>query len=162
PAQDQLREELQTLQNSGKEPSAAEMKVWKRNKWVQASKIIYLSVATGPKFSPEGRKKLLTSFSPDMRQLDPATGRPRWEEAECKEYSGESKGAVQAPGCLHPLMRVREEFRNILIGMGFEEMPTNNFVESSFWNFDALFQPQQHPARDAHDTFFCSHPELSQ
>ena len=33
-------------------------------------------------------------------------------------------------------------------------MPTNRFVESSFWNFDALFQPQQHPARDAHDTFF--------
>jgi len=27
-------------------------------------------------------------------------------------------------------------------------------VESSFWNFDALFQPQSHPARDAHDTFF--------
>lgn len=38
----------------------------------------------------------------------------------------------------------------------FTEMPTNNFVESSFWNFDALFQPQQHPARDAHDTFFVS------
>ena len=36
----------------------------------------------------------------------------------------------------------------------FSEMPTNNFVESSFWNFDSLFQPQQHPARDAHDTFF--------
>lgn len=36
----------------------------------------------------------------------------------------------------------------------FEEMPTNKYVESSFWNFDALFQPQQHPARDAHDTFF--------
>ena len=35
-------------------------------------------------------------------------------------------------------------------------MPTNNYVESSFWNFDALFQPQQHPARDAHDTFFLS------
>ena len=31
-------------------------------------------------------------------------------------------------------------------------MPTNNFVESSFWNFDALFQPQQHPARDAWKT----------
>ena len=36
----------------------------------------------------------------------------------------------------------------------FSEMPTNNFIESSFWNFDALFQPQQHPARDQHDTFF--------
>lgn len=41
------------------------------------------------------------------------------------------------------------------------QMPTNNFVESSFWNFDALFQPQQHPARDAHDTFFVSHPKTS-
>jgi phenylalanyl-tRNA synthetase alpha subunit len=42
----------------------------------------------------------------------------------------------------------------ILLLFRFEEMPTNKFVESSFWNFDALFQPQQHPARDAHDTFF--------
>lgn len=35
-------------------------------------------------------------------------------------------------------------------------MPTNKYVESSFWNFDSLFQPQQHPARDSHDTFFVS------
>jgi phenylalanyl-tRNA synthetase alpha chain len=40
-------------------------------------------------------------------------------------------------------------------------MPTNNYIESSFWNFDALFQPQQHPARDAHDTFFMSDPALT-
>ena len=40
-------------------------------------------------------------------------------------------------------------------------MPTNNYIENSFWNFDALFQPQQHPARDAHDTFFLSEPALS-
>ncbi|CAF0827023.1 unnamed protein product [Didymodactylos carnosus] len=43
----------------------------------------------------------------------------------------------------------------------FTEMPTNNYVESSFWNFDALFTPQQHPARDAHDTFFLSDPAKS-
>ncbi|XP_021999885.1 phenylalanine--tRNA ligase alpha subunit, cytoplasmic-like [Helianthus annuus] len=43
----------------------------------------------------------------------------------------------------------------IFLQMGFEEMPTNNYVESSsFWNFDALFQPQQHPARDSHDAYF--------
>lgn len=42
--------------------------------------------------------------------------------------------------------------------MGFSEMPTNRFVESSFWNFDALFVPQKHPARDAQDTFFVSQP----
>jgi len=33
-------------------------------------------------------------------------------------------------------------------------MHTEKYVESSFWNFDSLFQPQQHPARDMHDTFF--------
>jgi len=45
--------------------------------------------------------------------------------------------------------------------MGFEEMETNKYVENSFWNFDSLFQPQAHPARDAHDTFFVSHPAAS-
>ena len=40
-------------------------------------------------------------------------------------------------------------------------MPTNNYVSTSFWNFDSLFQPQQHPARDAHDTFFVKSPAKS-
>lgn len=35
-------------------------------------------------------------------------------------------------------------------------MPTSKYVESSFWNFDALFVPQQHPARDLQDTFYLS------
>ncbi len=61
--------------------------------------------------------------------------------------------ALLHPPALRPL-QVRTQFRKIFTQMGFEEMPTNNYVESSFWNFDALFQPQQHPARDAHDTFF--------
>ena len=55
-------------------------------------------------------------------------------------------------------MKVRSMFREIFLQMGFEEMQTNKFVESSFWNFDALYQPQQHPARDEHDTFFVKTP----
>ena len=31
-------------------------------------------------------------------------------------------------------------------------------METGFWNFDALFVPQQHPARDQQDTFFISDP----
>ena len=65
-------------------------------------------------------------------------------------------GVPPSAGGLHPLLKVREEYRNIFLELGFEEMPTNSFVENGFWNFDALFQPQQHPARDAHDTFFLS------
>jgi len=35
------------------------------------------------------------------------------------------------------------------------------FVDSGFWNFDALFVPQQHPARDLQDTFYVSDPPLA-
>ena len=56
-------------------------------------------------------------------------------------------------------MKTRDQFKKILTEMGFEEMKTDRYVESSFWNFDALFQPQAHPARDAHDTFFVSDPK---
>lgn len=40
-------------------------------------------------------------------------------------------------------------------------MPTQSFVESGFWCFDALFVPQQHPARDLQDTFYLSDPSHS-
>lgn len=42
----------------------------------------------------------------------------------------------------------------LIIGSSFTEMPTNKFVESAFWNFDAMFVPQQHPAREMQDTFY--------
>ncbi len=76
-----------------------------------------------------------------------------WAKKPFKKLTLDALGE-NAGGHLHPLMKVRTAFRELLLGMGFEEMPTDRWVESSFWNFDALFQPQQHPARDAHDTFF--------
>ena len=37
-------------------------------------------------------------------------------------------------------------------------LKSSSFVDTGFWNFDALFVPQQHPARDMQDTFFVSYP----
>ncbi|CAG0897616.1 unnamed protein product [Darwinula stevensoni] len=82
-----------------------------------------------------------------------------WKTLNLKPYNFNALGAPLTKGHLHPLMKVRAEFRQIFLEMGFTEMPTNNYVESSFWNFDTLFQPQQHPSRDAQDTFFVSDPE---
>ncbi|XP_062874950.1 phenylalanine--tRNA ligase alpha subunit [Trichomycterus rosablanca] len=84
-----------------------------------------------------------------------------WKEKKFKPYNFEAMGVAPECGHLHPLMKVRTQFRQIFLEMGFTEMPTNNFIESSFWNFDSLFQPQQHPARDQHDTFFLSDPAVS-
>lgn len=83
----------------------------------------------------------------------------KWRSANFKKYNFAAKGLPISFGALHPLLKVREEFRTALLEMGFAEMETNQYVESSFWNFDSLFQPQQHPARDAHDTFFLREPK---
>lgn len=85
-----------------------------------------------------------------------------WKTTSFKPYNFEALGQSSLAGCLHPLLKVRTDIRQIFLEMGFTEMPTNNYVESSFWNFDALFQPQQHPARDSHDTFFLNDPKGSE
>jgi len=46
-----------------------------------------------------------------------------------------------------------EYAKRIWIELGFREM-SGTLTETSFWNFDALFTPQDHPAREMHDTFF--------
>lgn len=53
----------------------------------------------------------------------------------------------------HPLRDVIDEVREIFVGLGFSEIIGNN-IQSSFWNFDALFTPQDHPAREMQDTFY--------
>ena len=50
--------------------------------------------------------------------------------------------------------------KKIWLDMGFKEM-TGNLVHTQFWNFDALFVPQDHPAREMQDTFFVKgHKEI--
>ncbi|VVC04362.1 Phenylalanine--tRNA ligase alpha subunit [Candidatus Bilamarchaeum dharawalense] len=53
----------------------------------------------------------------------------------------------------HPITQITKKIKTIMTEMGFEEME-GDLVESSFWNFDALFQPQDHPARELADTFY--------
>lgn len=109
-------------------------------------------VSKGPNFSTS-----LVKADADLTPEMIADG--SWRTRAFKKVNLESLGAPVEGGSLHPLLKVRAEYREIFLQMGFEEMPTNQFVESSFWNFDALFQPQQHPARDMHDTFFLTEPE---
>lgn len=114
--------------------------------------VIHYLLKKGPQFTTRISKPE-TDLTPEML----ATG--DWRKRQFKAYNFNALGAALDSGHLHPLLKVRSEFRSILLEMGFSEMPTNRFVESSFWNFDALYVPQKHPARDAQDTFFMSHPE---
>ncbi|KXX75259.1 Phenylalanine--tRNA ligase alpha subunit [Madurella mycetomatis] len=123
----------------------------KKRKLLKMQKVISFRISKGPKFALEIVKEE-TDLTAEML----ASG--SWKTATFKPYNFDAKGADQHPGALHPLNKVRHEFRQIFLGMGFTEMPTNQFVESGFWNFDTLFVPQQHPARDLQDTFYVSDP----
>lgn len=57
----------------------------------------------------------------------------------------------------HPLKETINEIREIFVTLGFSEI-SGNLSQSSFWNFDALFTPQDHPAREMQDTFYIDSP----
>ncbi|XAR55438.1 Phenylalanine--tRNA ligase [Bertholletia excelsa] len=131
-----------------------EIDALKRRKLIASHTWKGYSVRNGPSYARQ-RKKFVTDLTRENLQ------RGDWKEMEFKEYNFSAKGQPLEGGHLHPLLKVRQQFKMIFLQMGFEEMPTNNFVESSFWNFDALFQPQQHPARDSHDAFFLHVPSTT-
>ncbi|PQE27176.1 hypothetical protein CJF32_00000141 [Rutstroemia sp. NJR-2017a WRK4] len=152
--QDTTREQLQVIKDTRTHSDAKVMAELKKRKLVKMQKVISFEISKGPKFALEMVKEE-TDLTADML----ASG--AWKTAAFKPYNFKALGADQNAGALHPLNKVRHEFRQIFFEMGFEEMPTNRFVETGFWNFDALFVPQQHPARDLQDTFYISDPKTA-
>ncbi|GAB1610043.1 phenylalanine--tRNA ligase alpha subunit-like [Argonauta hians] len=150
--QDKVQETLQQLQSlSVTDLPDSQCKDFKKRKLIVESKVNSFVVSKGPNFTLKISKPEI-DLTPEMI----ASG--SWQTFQFKPYNFNARGVLPQSGHLHPLLKVRQQYMKIFLEMGFSEMATNNFVESSFWNFDALFQPQQHPARDAHDTFFVSDP----
>ncbi|KAJ3017136.1 hypothetical protein HKX48_003690 [Thoreauomyces humboldtii] len=130
------------------------VKELKKQKCVAPVKTVSYRVLKGKNFTTDVKKEETDVTEEMLKSGD-------WKTATFKKYNFNAEGVQPRSGSLHPLLKVREEYRQIFLELGFSEMPTAKYVESSFWNFDALFQPQQHPARDAHDTFFLSDPATS-
>ncbi len=81
-----------------------------------------------------------------------------WKEARLKEYDIKAKPPKVYPGKLQMYAEFLDEVREILVGLGFEEVK-GPYVEAEFWNFDALFQPQDHPAREIHSSYILEYPQ---
>lgn len=151
---DTVQQDLKAIASGKTDLPPNQVAELKKRKLLQEITLKSFILSKGPQFTST-LTKLETDLTVDMLAND------LWKNLKFKSYNFDSLGVAPACGHLHPLLKVRSEFRQIFLEMGFSEMPTNNYVESSFWNFDALFQPQQHPARDAHDTFFINHPSKS-
>ncbi|HIK01564.1 TPA: phenylalanine--tRNA ligase subunit alpha [archaeon] len=83
-----------------------------------------------------------------------------WKGRKIRGYDINAQTQPYFGGALHPHTLATEKIRRTFLELGFEEMG-GNYVESTFWNFDALFQPQDHPSRDLADTFYLKKPEKS-
>ncbi len=80
-----------------------------------------------------------------------------WRGKKLRRYDVTLPAPELLPAKLHPLRIIIDEIRSIFLQMGFKEI-SGPLVESSFWNFDALFVPQDHPAREMQDTFYLEKP----
>jgi len=108
----------------------------------------------------EGKKVLDHGFElvEEISQVTTAiikTG--EWKQKPIRPYDIHAFAPAQYGGKPHPLVELIAEIREIFIELGFQEIQ-GDFVESSFWNMDVLFIPQDHPAREMQDTLYCQHP----
>jgi phenylalanyl-tRNA synthetase alpha chain len=80
-----------------------------------------------------------------------------WKNISIRPYDVNTFAPKTFGGKYHPLNLLITRIRQIFLEMGFSEIK-GNFVESCFWNMDALFIPQDHPAREMQDTLYCKNP----
>lgn len=76
------------------------------------------------------------------------------------DFNVEARTATPRTGKKHYYKNILQFARQTWMEMGFEEME-GDYVVPSFLNFDALYTPQDHPAREMHDTFFVENPETA-
>jgi len=81
-----------------------------------------------------------------------------WKNAFFRRYDVEAQVPKLLIGKKQAYRAFVDEVKEELVAMGFEEM-LGPIVETSFWNNDALFMPQDHPARGIHDIYYIREPK---
>ena len=94
---------------------------------------------------------VITDLTPELLQGD------AWKTAEFRAFDVSLEAATPRTGRSHPMQALIERIRAIFLEMGFSEL-VDDYVQSAGWNMDALFIPQDHPAREMQDTFYLDQP----
>jgi phenylalanyl-tRNA synthetase alpha chain len=80
-----------------------------------------------------------------------------WKNKKFRAYNIALNPPRQSIGRKHPYKEFLDFVKYKFVGMGFEEM-RGPLVENEFWDMDALYMPQFHPARNIHDVYFVKEP----
>ena len=109
-------------------------------------------------------KSIKTSTIKELEQVSKITpemlSSGSWKKYNLKPFDVTKPGPSLKGGRTHPLINLINKIREVFISMGFTEI-RGPIVESAFFNFDALFQPQDHPARELQDTFYLNNPKIA-
>jgi len=106
--------------------------------------------------TPEGVEALRSAEDQGFERLTPeilSSVRATGIDVKLRPIDVSAKAPGFHPGRRHPVKELIAEVREVYISMGFQEIAGES-VQSAFWNFDALFTPQNHPARELQDTFY--------
>ena len=93
----------------------------------------------------------IAEITPELLQGD------EWRDAEFRPYDVSLAATMPRSGRSHPMQALIERIRSIFLEMGFSEI-VEDYVQTAGWNMDALFIPQDHPAREMQDTFYLDNP----
>lgn len=103
--------------------------------------------AEGKSVSSSVDSDLIDEITPDLLRSG------AWKSHQIRAINVTSPSPDEFPGRRHPMRLFMNEVREAFLSLGFEEI-YGPISQSALWNFDALFIPQQHPARDMQDTFY--------
>jgi len=94
---------------------------------------------------------LLEAVTPRLLQSE------GWKGKKFRSYDVKAPVPAIYGGKRHFVQEALQFVKRIWLDLGFQEM-TGSMVQLGFWNFDALFTAQDHPARDLQDTFHLKQP----
>ena len=104
--------------------------------------------------------KRLQEFSLDEDLLETLTPEllksQIWKKKEFRHYDVKTDVPRINIGRIHPLTYTINKIRDVFLKMGFKEMK-GPLVETTFWCWDSMWIPQDHPSRDLQDTFYLPH-----
>jgi phenylalanyl-tRNA synthetase alpha chain len=98
-----------------------------------------------------GKKDYVDALTPEIVKSG------SWKKKEFRAYDLKAEVPRIYFGRRHFVNQAVRYARKIWLDMGFKEME-GPILNTAFWNFDALFVPQDHPAREMQDTFFIENP----
>ena len=84
-----------------------------------------------------------------------------WQDVEFTEYNVAADAPSVEGGRKHILRQTADRVKDVLVGMGFQEMEGPH-ADADFWINDCLFMPQDHPARTHWDRFALDVPPIQE